>query len=520
MTRAVHPAFSAAVRAAAVLATAVALVWLFDRAVLPDGRLVATTDLTHPAAYVSEPKPSERLADPATGPDGAPMRQVIGDQVYLDVTPPSAFDDVAMTVRYANVDQPMLELGAMASSIDEQYEMQAADAALIDALPWRRVSSGAFSLWQRDGNYASVDEFLRNPPDRKTVAAYHADVSGLPFTIPGYAPATDPRTIVMSLRGSHRILTYVGKGEPLSYSFTVQDMNRQDGADPTIVSVYREAGGEPVARAILDDDGDATDDQRSSKLRTVSVSVADPAEGVYKIEFTSSADVFIREIRTRQRKMVFADHVYLGDHVGYSDKTPPATVWTNGRRIVARTAHPESLQTVKVGAKANVVIAQPSVRYVQDVAEPGTVPIVSPKRDVLLESDGLFALSPDDWFDPAPYPVRWYTTKDDLDRAGVKYVLANYEPPATDGPMRVAVATFSAKDLARTKDGAWRFVIAAPGIGDTHHDLRVESVSFAMRREPVTWSNAFGRLMAIFAPRGEQVLRVVSDGVSYGESLP
>lgn len=518
MIRDVNPVFAAAARVLGALATAAALFYLFFRAVVPEGRLTTTTDLTRPAPFVSEPKPSERLAEPVTGQGGASMRPLLADPLYFDLTPPSAFDSVAMTVRYANAGQPVIELGALASSIDEQYEMQAVDDALIDSLPWTRVASGRLTLLQRDRRYASVDEFFRDPPDRKRVAAYHADVSALPFVLPGYAPAAEGRTVWVSLRGSHRLLTYV-KGEPLGFSFSVQDMNRQEGADPVIVSVYREGGVEPVARAILPDDGDTRDDQRSSKLRSVAVSIADPAEGVYKIEFTASSDVFIREIKTRQKKLVFADHVYFGDHVGYSDLVPPAAVWTDGRRLAARTAHAESLQTLSVG-KFKLALGSPNVRYVQAVADGGRVRVVAPKRDVLLETDGLFALTPDEYFDPEPYPIEWYTTKDDLDRAGAQYVLARYEPPSTDGAMRSAVAVFDAKTLARTKDGAWRFVIAAPGIADTHHGLRIASVSFTLRREPITWSNAVGRLFAIFAPRGEQVLRVARYGVSYGESLP
>ena len=63
------------------------------------------------------------------------------------------------------------------------------------------------------------------------------------------------------------------------------------------MTVYAEGGDQPLAQSILADDGNTDSDQRSSGLRTVSVSAGGLAEGAYQVEFTASDDVFIRRLK-------------------------------------------------------------------------------------------------------------------------------------------------------------------------------------------------------------------------------
>lgn len=514
MTNPVHPVFRIAVRAVAAAAFFAALGMLVSRALVPDGRLSVTTDFVNPAPYVSMPKPSERLAPPERAADGTPRTPLLGDPVFVDFSPPSRFDSVTVTLSYENAAHPAVEVGALASALDQQYDVRPVENRVVDQLPWKRMTSGTLTLLDRRDRYASVDEFLRNPPPRDRVATYAA-AAPLPYRIEGYRPASGTRDIEVSLRGHHRMLTYV-KDEPLNVTFTVQDMNRQHGADPVTVSVYFEDGAEPVARTVLADDGNVRDDQKSSKLRQVPVSLVAPEEGTYKIEFTSSADVFIRKITTRQRKFVFVDKLYLGDHVGYSDRTPAITVLTDGMRLVARTPHAEALQTLTVAGK-RLALEQPNLRYIRQVGGVGLSAITSPKRSVLLETDGLFALSNDEYFDPLTLPIEWYVTQADLEARGIEYVLANYEAPREERGVKSGTVTFDMRRLAKTEEGAYRFVVSATGIGETRQPLRLASMTFALRRQPVTLWNALPRLLAAFRPQEEKPAEVISDGMTFGE---
>lgn len=503
-----------AVRLAAVFVAAAVVFFLAARVFVPGGYLSVTTDLVHPAPFVAAAKPSERLAQPIIE-KGRPLTPVIGDPIYFDLMPPSRFDSITMRVQMANGGQPLVELGALGSSLDEQYELRPAQNALLDTIGWGRISSGSLALYQRTHRYASVDEFLAHPPERSKVAVYQA-TAPIPYRIPAYAPSAATRTIDVSLRGNHRLLTYI-KDETLHFTFIVQDMNRQIGADPVTVSVYRDGSDEAVSRTVLEDDGNISTDQRSSSLRTVAVTLAGAMEGVYKIEFTSPPDVFIRKIVTPERKLVFADRIYIGDHVGFSPDLPKRTVVMDGRRLTARTAHAEGMQTLTVGGE-KLGLDEPLTKYIRTLQGSGLTSVTAPKGDVLLETDGMFALSRDDYFDPLPLTLEWYTAAVDLDKRRIDFVLTSYEPPGNDGDLRVAEATFPVSTLDRTKEGAFRFIFSVPGIEETQAEIRLASVTFIMRRDKSTWSEAWTYFTSRFSGKKGRVAPVVSNGRSYGES--
>lgn len=504
------PKFEFAIRCLAGAALVIGLGLLAVRSFVPGGTLVATTDFAKPAPYVSAAKPSERLDLIATG-----GRPVLGSPVYLDLKPPSRFDDITLELRYVNSSGAFLELGALASTLDEQYDLRPAENRLLDALNWKRVTSGRLTLYERDGRYASVDEFLADPPPRSRLATYRAAAPGA-YRLVDYRPGSEPRQYDVSLRGRHRLLAYV-ENEPLSFAFVVQDMNRQAGADPVVVSVYREGTTEPLARTVLEDDGNALADQKSSGLRTVAISLTDPAAGLYQVEFTASADVFIRRTITPQRRWVFIDRLYLGDHVGYSDEVPPVTLTVSGQRLTARTSHQEGGQRLTVAGVA-LEVAEPLVKYSRPLGF-GPQAMTSPKRDVLLETDGVFALSPDCWFEPLPLAIGWYTRPEFLAERGIDYVLTSFEPPAeSDDGVKTAMAVFSESKLARTADGAFRFAVIVPGLTESQHDVRLIAADFVMSRRPEGWRGAWNRLTRLFVGRGEVAPLIITDGASYDES--
>lgn len=508
-----HPGFRYALRLGATAVTVVAAVFLLSRATVPEGRLSTTTDFSGPAPFLSEPKPSERITDPVVGVDGKTRRPLTGTPLYLDLKPPAEFDSVTVTLRYANVGAPVVELAALASSPDGQYDVRGAEHRLLDSFGWESVTSGSLALYQRRQVYASVDGFLRQPPPASKLATYRAEPP-VAHRLEDYEPSETVRAIRASLRGGHRILTYV-KGEPLSFSFSVQDMNRELGADPAFVNVFRLGDTTPLASARLDDDGSAADDQKASGLRTVAISLADPAEGAYRVEFTATPDVFIREIRTRQSKVAFEGRLFLGDYVGYSDQIPTASVWTDGSRLAARTPHAEGTQTLVVGA-ARLTLDQPNVAGFADLDGAGLVRIDSPKRNVLLETDGTFAFSESAWFDPLPFRLDAHATREDLDRRGIDFVFASYAPPEREGETLETVATFDLSSLARTETGAYRFAISAPGAdAEEGIGLLLESATFALRRDSLwSWGGLFGGSV-----EEETGFHILPYGVPYGEKV-
>ncbi|PIY62163.1 hypothetical protein COY93_03755 [Candidatus Uhrbacteria bacterium CG_4_10_14_0_8_um_filter_58_22] len=504
--------FAWGIRLAAALAVAAVFVHVVFTAASPDGYLTVTTDLRSPSAFVSYPKPIGRLHLD----DGSPFR-LIGSPVYLDLKPPSPFETVTVRAEYVNRGQPLVEIGALSNRLDSQYDMRSVENRLVDSLNWSRLSSGRLNLLQRNRTYATLDDFLADPPNVSRVATYRTGLSW-PYRPEGM-PSDQPKTRVVSLRGHHRILTYTA-GETLSFSFVVHDMNRQSGADPVTLSVFREGQETAVARTVLADDGNTADDQGSSPLRTVAVSVASPTPGLYRIEFTASDDVFIRELTTRQSKFVFLGRLYLGDHVGYSDLTLPLDVLAGGNTLTVRTAHTEGLQTIVVDGRP-FEVQETNVRQDVRLGQVGRpVEVHLPRRDILLETGGVFALSEEDYFQPLPVELDWHMTSDDLDSAGIDFILTEYEFPELKGGLTAARTTFDFDRLAQTEDGAYRFALSAPGLSLTENDLRLKSVTFILHRPKTDWLTGLRRFWKGTGDdlSGSESI-ILTHGSSFGEEV-
>ena len=513
-----------AIRLFAVLGVGLVLFVVADRVIAPSGRVSVTTDLVSPVPFLGAAMPAERLAKPETDAYGRSTVRLLSEPVYLDLTPPGDFDKVDLAVTYENSGQPEFRLGALTSALDQAFDLRPAENRFLDTLNWPRLESGRLVLYQRERRYASLDEFFRQPPPREKVATL-GTATAIPFRLAGYVAGQDRRRLDINLRGAHRLLTYV-RDETLDFAFTVQDMNRLAGADPVIVSVWREEGErpdravaeQPLARAVLDDDGNSLDDQKSSGLRTVAVTALGLPEGAYVVEFTAPDDVFVREIATPQLRVAFAGKVYLGDVIGYSPTARAVTLHAAGREVVFRTGHPEGAQTVRVGGAA-LTIVEPGVRYAAALADDGRpVAVVVPRGDMVVETDGVLALSPESYFNPLPWRPDWRATVQDLERRRIDFILADYVAPTDDGRARTARVTFDAGRLARTERGAWRFVLAAPGLDLTGARLAVRSVSFTLRRDAAGWAEAWRR----FLLRQETTSAAAGGGPrteSYGETV-
>jgi hypothetical protein len=506
--------FALLIRLIAILIVGGIFIRAASLTIAPGGYLTIKTNLTAPSPFISEPKPSERL-DLV---NGTPYR-LLDEPIYFDVKPPSDFETVTVLASYLNHEQSVVEIGALANRLDDQYDTRPIENRLIDSLTWKRSTSGRLTLLQRKEIYDSVDDFLANPPDPARVAMYRTTLDW-PYRSQAYQSSIDAKIRRVSLRGHHRILTYSG-GEPLSFNFSIQDMNRQTGADPVTVSLYREGEQEALARTILVDDGNTNDDQVSSGLRTVAISLADPSPGLYRLEFTASGDIFIRELNTRQNKFVFLQQLYLGDHVGYSDQTSPVTVQVNGHLIIAKTAHNDGLQTLAVDEQ-KLEIREPHVRYISRLENGVELSnITTTKRDVLIESDGVFALEPEDFFNPLPLELDWYLTLNDLTAAGIDFILTEYEPPTVDGQLTTGQATFEISNLATTERGTYRFAVSAPGIGLTNNDLRLSELVFAFSRRPIGWWQGLRLLLADLGWRitDRETAVILYDGQSFDEKI-
>lgn len=473
------------------------LVWLVQQQFVPSGVFVVKHSIEDTSPFIERLLPDARVR-PLVQQGQEWIQEIVGDPVFFFVHPQRAFDRATFEVWFNNTDVPIVEFGGLARTNPEAYDLQPMQNLLIDQSTWPRLEEQGTILLQRHPTYDSLQAFVTNPPAADRVAVYHTD--RLPsFRLPDYQATPDERTLVVSLRGHHEFKTYV-KDEVLSVRFEYMDMNRDEGADPVILTVFDEQG-RPVGSARGDDDGDVSALARPSGMRSVELSVPGLSEGVYKLVFDVSRDVFIRKIKTPQQRLVALNTVYLADEVAYREPAQVAALFTTAKRIQAQTRHADGVQTVHVGEQT-LAIEQPYTLYTLDDHRAsrnlesfahGLTDVRPERGDVELILDQPAAFAPEMFFNPEPTRLHFYT---DLDQDGIDYIIADYTSPERRGDWFVAKMDvdlsklrFETKypELRFFRDGNWKFVFSSPGIQDLQAHLDIKAINITFQGRAIGW---------------------------------
>lgn len=453
--------------------------WLLTKDLVPTGELVVKHSVGELSPFINRILPGERALDPIKNEDGDWLQQIIDDPVYFTVEPPRHFDEIELVLRWQNEGVAIVEIGGLASETGSQYFLIPLQNQTIDNSDWFRLDESGIIFLQRNQQYGSLADFLADLPDRGEVATYHYPLS-TPFYLEDYVPSVAERTLDVSLRGFHEFKTYI-KNETLNLEFAYMDMNRDIGEDPVQVIVTNEAG-ETVAEVSATDDGVISDSAIASSLERLELAVPGLSEGVYKVELRVGRDIFWRRLTTTQQKIVFLNNLYLADEVGYQSVDRPVSFWTEAKNLSFQTHHADGAQEVLVGGEL-VRIPEPYEVYTTEVSPDGIVEVYSPQGDLIVYSTGHMAFSPEQYFNPDPVRLSWNT---DLDRLGVNYIVAKYQPPTFNDGWYYATATFDTAWLVK-EDDAWKFTISVPGIDNVQGELRVSDIDLTFFREPLTW---------------------------------
>ena len=194
-------------------------------------------------------------------------------------------------------------------------------------------------------------------------------------------------------------------------------------------------------------------------------------EGVYKMVMNTTRDVFFRKILTSQQKIVFLNTLFIGDEIGYREPSEGATMYTESKRLRLQTRHAEGVQTVHAGDQS-VEVAEPYEWYTVTFDGEGLERITLPTGDVEMVTEGKFAFSPSQYFNPDPVSLNAYTT---IEQLGVDYVLAQYQSPRQEGEWLVATVPFVAWDLYE-EDQTWKFSFSTPLISELTAQLLIHRI--------------------------------------------
>lgn len=473
------------------------------------GELKASYDLKNNSPFISRISPLDRISELKKDENGVYYRTVLTEPLYFDLILPRHFDQASVKVKFKNPEELDFQVGLAGGSERQQYNLKPLDNKLINGLLnnklyWSSVWDSNLLLLQRGGRYRSVAEFLVNLPAENRIAVHNYDLKRK-FTLPNYR-AGGGLEIEHSLRGALTMYVYIKK-ENLDFTFTVQDVNRHPGADPITVNVYYQKD-EPVFTQTFPDDGETAATLEMSKTREFNVQVPNLKEGYYKIELPVSEDIFFRKIKTKQNLLVFANRLYLADEVGYWPDIRPTIVYTDGRKLTARTPHLEGRQTLSVG-KNDLIM--PKVQQDYSLwAEPDTVQgkrklttVSSPKNDVLMLTKGVFAFAKESFFNP---DITALDEGLDLDKEGIDFVLASYPRREMVDGWQSAEVKF---DLTKVwaPDNRLRFVLSVPDIQNKQGgQLAIAGLSVELKREAVDWSELIPKLKEYFYRKIDKLL--------------
>ena len=453
--------------------------WLVNIALVPDGIFTTTKIVNERSPYIDSILPDARTEVPYQDNNDEWAQKIIGDPAFFFVHPQRAFPQASVEVKFKNTGVPIVELGVLADVTTGAYTLQPLQNLIIDNSSWSKIKSNGAILLQRQKKFASIDEFLSALPAREQIATYHFGLSP-PYRLVDYRASGTEQTINVSLRGSHEFYTYV-KNEKLNFIFSFMDMNRQVGEDVVVLAVINE-DGQPVAEVRAQDDGDTSSNNKGSVQRELTLAADNLPEGVYKIQMKADDDIFFRTIKTAQQKITFLNQVWLADEVGYRDGGGNMQLWTEGKDLKMVTRHAAGVQTVVVGS-GTVAITQPFWEYNYAPPESGLINIsLSQREDLLIKTNGHFAFSKAQYFNPDPVRL---VADTDLDRLEVNYIIANYTPPQEQGNWLVAGVDFDMAGAA-FEDETWKFVFSLPTVERPDRGFLLHSIKMSFIDRPMS----------------------------------
>jgi hypothetical protein len=452
------------------------LVFLYLK-VVPSGR--ATYGLKWPRGlasgrgFIYDFKPGLRLD--TTDQTGL---KIIADPVYFSFFTPRTFDQATVTVKYIDklsTATPIIELGVLKDKLSGSYDLQPLQNNILDTYRqrWSELSaSDGLLLLQADKNYNSVADFLaaarsgslRGCPGgvRSCLATYNYDLTS-DWQLPA-ATVLRPLTITQPLRGAQQFYLYLN-GQPWQLTFNLVDLNQDQAADPMTVNVWSAA--KLVATQTLPDETATTDGQAVNR-QIVLGGAAEPA-GVYKVEVKISDDTVIKKIDSTSDQLAFIGKIWPVSGPGN------LKLFIDSPILQAETSNPASLGPLYFGGER---------RDLDQTYQPfswsgpgGTEEIDLPHDDIILSTNGVFALTAASLLDPGVPKIDRYFSAE----AKIKYLIANYQPPSQDDTgLKTATAVFDLRGAVR-ENGYYTWVISVPGLAATGQDyLEIKEISIAV----------------------------------------
>jgi hypothetical protein len=443
-----------------LLGLIIVLVFLYLK-VVPGGQITYTCDydswLKSGKGFIYGFTPAERVDTKS-----AALPRLIGDPVYFSLFTPRTFDQATVTVKYRDhlpAETPIVETGVLVDKLVWRYDLKPFENKILDRLKfkWDRLEDGARIILQSENNYADLADFendlekgqLKNCPGGPQtcliVYNYQLDTD---YHLTNYQAGMS-LTIASPLRGAQQFFLYLNN-EPLRISFDFVDLNQNKDSDP--ITIILSAGAKTIQSQTLADNTPPTTDGRL-EIKSFILEEKETVRGVYKVEIKANEDIVTKKIVSSVNKLVFINKLWPVSTDG------DLTFYTDANYLQVKALKPTSLQTLKFGQE-NFAVTEIDNQFTFKTNSGALLKEIKlTKDDLILENNGVFAFSPESFFDPLLKKLDRYFTPN----GGTQYLIANYKSPQGDENLKTATAEFNLRGAYREK-GKYSFMISIPGL--------------------------------------------------------
>lgn len=388
---------------------------------------------------------------------------------------PEGYNSLNISAKFKNSANDVFKMAVKTNLGTIKRNILSFDYKPLDNFPWLYVREGKTTLYQKYKNYETLQEFFDNPPLGSIIAFYEfSDLDKIkrkPTILLDYEPSEELQEINHVLRGSHTLYVYI-KDEDLYFEFEKQDINRLEGEDTLIVDV---SNRESLFTQTVPDDGVADDSGKVENVQKIKIHIPDLPEGIYRIILEQpGGDALIKNIKTRQHKLVFAGKIYLADSELYDGVLPkPTTIYSKGARLTAMTREEFSTQELIINDESKLVLDEVEKPYSKDFPL-GLHKIFIPKSNVQL-TDNYFAFSEEAYFEP--FSPSFYPYNPEMDLDSFDYLVTSYTPPVKENDWLVANQTFDLSKI-ETEDRIVPVSFVVPKIWKAENDEERVTVDY------------------------------------------
>ncbi|NQU99608.1 MAG: hypothetical protein HQ538_02620 [Parcubacteria group bacterium] len=455
-------------------------------------------DFQNESPFISEVYPKERI-DILKFDNGESYKEILDDIVYFDLKlPRSSYQSTKVNIKFKNESQPFFDLAALTSEELWSFDTYTLENKFIDNSDWHKIQEEELVLLQKKNKFETIDQFLESINSKTRIAYYNYNKLPKVIEIDNYKKSDETLEINHALRGSHTFYTYIDN-ENLNFDFTYQDLNRADGEDLFKINIIKEKNGELIRQESKEDDGVNISSGNLSSDNTFNLNIPKLEKGVYKINLDLNEDIIIKNIKTKQKYIVFEKKMYLANSNEYlsdidSEEKMAVDFFNTGSNLYIKTDHKNSLQKISINDQVlEIDSANKKFDYNTDILNENFNKIYSSKSDLLVESDGYFVFSKDNYFNPKPKNL--IQLVDGLNLENFDFIIAKYNPNAEENNGWKNVSTeFDITKLHLDKNSKIKFRLSSPGLKDTESKIKISEISVLLEKDPMTFDKIFQKL--------------------------